>query len=235
MPSVLYYETNVSDNDKPTFTRTMTKNAYIRSIFNQLDENERLKYILKSIKKWNEFLESNPNIVETQIPTLHLLLVKNEDIVAYFSAIGLPQRPPTTCYLLYNYEREETGLQQSWSDLTQAQRDDYAQRSLDSKTEYYQKLIHFVDNVLPSDYMRYEFFRNIKYATKDYEQANKFRPIENVTEPLNFMDIYLQKISKSKDIHQFNQIKERLLATDLTDEQKELVEELTQLLYKHIQ
>ncbi|CAF4704533.1 unnamed protein product, partial [Rotaria magnacalcarata] len=35
MPSVLHYETNVSDNDKPTFTRTMTKNAYIRSMFNQ--------------------------------------------------------------------------------------------------------------------------------------------------------------------------------------------------------
>ncbi|CAF1055585.1 unnamed protein product [Rotaria magnacalcarata] len=235
MPSVLHYETNVSDNDKPTFTRTMTKNAYIRSMFNQIDETERIKYILKSVKKWNEFLQSNPSIIETQIPTLHLLLVKNEDIVAYFSAIGLPQRPPTTSYLLYNYERVETGSKKSWADLSPTQRDDYTQRLIDLKNDYYQKLIHFVDNVLPSNHMRYEFFRNVKFAMKDYELANRYRTSENIIEPMNFVESYLQKISKSQDIDQFNQIKAQLLATELTNEQKHLIEDLTEIMQKHIQ
>ncbi|CAF3345259.1 unnamed protein product [Rotaria socialis] len=235
IPSVLYYETNVSDNDKPTFTRTMTKNAYIRSMFNQIDESERIKYILKSVKKWSEFLQSNPSIIENQIATLHLLLVKNEDIVAYFSAVGLPQRPPTTSYLLYNYERVEAGSQTSWTDLSPTQRDDYTQRLIDLKNDYYQKLIHFVDNVLPSNHMRYEFFRNVKFAMKDYELANRYRTSENITEPMNFVESYLQKISKSNDINQFNQIKAQLLATELTNEQKQLIEDLTELMHKHMQ
>ncbi|CAF2582547.1 unnamed protein product [Rotaria sp. Silwood2] len=235
MPSTLYYETNISDKDKPTFTKAMTKNAYMRSLFNQLDENEKLKYISKSIKKWNEFLESNSNIIENQIPTLHLLLCKNEDIILFFSSIGLPQRPPINSYLLYNHEKEETGSQQSWTDLSQTQRNEYAQQLMELKNQYYEKLVEFVDQNLPSDYMRYEFFRNVKYAIKDYELASKSEIIDKNTGRFKLLESHLQKMMKANDMNQFNQIKQRLLSTRLTNEQKHLVEELSQVLYKYIQ
>ncbi|CAF1054555.1 unnamed protein product [Rotaria sp. Silwood1] len=235
MPNTIYYETNVLDKDKPTFTKAMTKNAYMRSIFNQLDENEKLKYISKSIKKWNEFLESNANIIENQIATLHLLLYKNEDIILYFTSIGLPPRPPINSYLLFNHEKEEIGSQQSWTDLSQTQRNEYAQQLIELKNEYYEKLVEFVDQILPSDYMRYEFFRNVKYAIKDYELASKSEIIDKSTGRFKLIESHLQKMMKTNDINQFNQIKQRLLSTQLTNEQKHLVEELTQLLYKYIQ
>ncbi len=235
MPNVLYYETDVSDDEKPIFTRIMTKNAYIRSIFNQVNDDERLKYILLSIKKWNEFLDSNPNITENQIPTLHLLLYKNEDIILYFYSIGLPERPPVNSYLLYNLEKDEMNSSQSWTDLSQTEKHEYSQQLVELKHEYYEKLVQFVENHLPTDYIRYEFFRNVKYAIKDYELATKSEIIDKNTGKFKFMEYYTKKKEINNDMNQFNQIKNRLLSTKLTNEQKNLVEELTQLLFKHIE
>jgi len=235
LPSVLYYERGVSDDDKPKFTRTMTKNAYIRSMFNQLNENDRLKYILLSIVKWNEFLELNPNIIENQIPTLHLLLNRNEDIILYFYSIGLPERPPLNSYLLYNFEKYQTDSSQSWMDLSQKQRHEYSQQLIELKNEYYQKLVQFVDQNLTTDYMKYEFFRNVKYSIKDYELATKSEVIDKNTGQFKLTEYYRKKITMNNDMIQCNQIKQSLLSTNLTNEQKQLVEELTQLLYKYIE
>jgi len=234
MPSVIYYETGVPNNDKPTFTRKVTKNTYIRSLFNQLDDNERLKYILKSIKKWNGLLNSNPNIIENQIPTLHLLLSRNEDIVLYFSSIGLPQRPPVNGLFLFNYEKEEIGSEKSWSDLSEIEKNEYSQQLAELKTEYYQKLTEFVDHILPSDYMRYEFFRNVKYGIRDYELATKSEITDKVTGHIKLKEYYIQKKAMYHDMNQFNQIKQSLLSTGLTKEQEKLIEDLSQLLFKYM-
>jgi hypothetical protein len=235
MPNMIYYETGVANIDKPTFTRITTKNTYIRSLFNQLNENERLKYILKSIEKWNEFLHLNPNIIEHQIPTLHLLLSRNEDIVLYFSSIGLPQRPPINSYLLFNLEKHESNSSSSWLDLSPTQRQEYSQQLIELKTEYYQDLVQFVEQTLSTDYMKYEFFRNIKYAVKDYEIATDCEILDKNTGRLNLNGFSSKKIGMNNDLNQFNQIKEKLLATQLTSVQKNLVEELTQLLYKYVE
>ena len=234
MPSVVYYETAISDDNKPTFTKTMTKNAYMRSTFNQLHEQEKIPYILNSIKKWNEFLNSNPNIVANQIPTLHLLLGKNEDVILYFSSIGLPPRPPTNSYLLFNHEKEGTGSQQLWSSLSQTERHQYSQQLAELKNDYYQKLVDFVDNILASDYIRYEFFRNVKYAIKDYEFATKLDICDKNTGQLKIAECFMRKMSVNNDLYHFHQIKQRLLSTGLTNQQIHLVEELNQLLEKYL-
>jgi hypothetical protein len=119
-PGILYYEKKVSDEDKPTFENTSKRNVYIRSLFNQLSEKKRHKFILKSTRKWEEYLQSNPTIVEHQIPTLHLLLGRLDDIHYYFSSLGLPSRPPISANVLFSNEREENhSQQQNWSDLSQ--------------------------------------------------------------------------------------------------------------------
>ena len=235
LPASLYYENEVSEDKKPTFTRTMTKNAYIRSLFQELDDETRLKYISKAVRKWNEFLQSNPDIIEKQIPTLHLLLTRNEDMILYFSSIGLPQRPPINSYLLFNLGKDESSSSQVWSDLSQNKRTEYAQQLVELKNEYYQKLVQFVEQTLTSDHLRYEFFRNVKYAIKDCEIAMKIEVIEKNTDQWKFWEFLTKKTDITQDINQFNQIKEKLFATNLTNEQKNLVEELTQLLYKYIE
>jgi hypothetical protein len=235
MPSNLYYENDVSNDEKPTFTRAMTKNAYIRSLYNQLNDNERLKYINRSIKKWNEFLRSNPNIIENQIPTLHLLLSRNDDIVLYFSSLGFPERPPINSYLLFKRGKDDSTASQAWTNLSQTKRHAYAEQLVKLKTEYYEKLVQFVEQYLTTDYMRYEFFRNIKYAMKDYELAAKNEIIDINSETWKFLEIYKKKMGMNNDVNQFNQIKQRLLATKLTNEQINLVEELSELLYKYIE
>jgi len=126
----------------------------MRTLYNRLNEDERLKYILQSIENWNEFLQSNPNIIENQIPTLHLLLSTNEDIVLYFTSIGLPQRPPNNSYLLYYLEKYEPNSLQSWTDLSQTERNEYSQQLIELKIEYYQKFVQFVDEILTTDYMK---------------------------------------------------------------------------------
>jgi hypothetical protein len=234
LSNVLYYEKNVSE--KATFSNAMTKNAYIHSIFNHLSEKERIKYILKTIKKWNEFLDSNPNIIENQIPTLHLLLEKSDDILLYFTSLGLSPRSPINRLLFYNHEKEETGSQQYWSDLSQTKKDEYGQRLCDLKNEYYQKLVEFVDHILQSDYMIYEFFLNIKYAIKDYDLAIKDHIIDKKYWTIKYyLILYTTKKAINNDINQLNQIKQRFLSTELTNEQRNLVEELTHLLYKCIE
>lgn len=235
MPCVLHYELDVSERDKPTFTRITTKNAYQRGIFNELNEENRFKYILLSIDKWKEFLRLNPIIIEKQIPTLHLLLPKNEDIVLYFSSLGLPTRPPLNSFLLYNIERDQIDSTQSWTDLSEKERHDYSQQLIDLKNEYYEKLIDFIEHNLTSDYIKYEFFRNVKHAMKDYELASKNGIIEDNLGKFNLPKYYTKKVQINSDMNQFNQIKQKLLATELTQEQKILVEELTQLLYKCIE
>ncbi|CAF1371382.1 unnamed protein product [Adineta ricciae] len=237
MPHAIYYETAVSDDDKPTFTRTMTKNSYMKSIFAQLNDEERLKYVTKSIEQWNEFLDEHPPIVEYLIPTLHLLLTRQEDMLIYFSSIGLPVRPPINSYLYYNHEKEEIGSQQTWSDLSADQKTEYTQQLNAMKHDYYEKLVDFIDNILPSDYMRYEFFRNIKYAVKDYELATKSEIVDKQTGQIQLHAYYLRKIhmqNQQEQQEQITQIKEKLFATGLTDEQKDLVEELTQVYCRYL-
>jgi hypothetical protein len=235
MPSSLYYEIGVPDDDKPTFTRMMTKNAYIRSLYIQLNDDERLKYIIRSIKKWNEFLRSNPSIIENQIPTLHLLLPRNEDIVLYFTSLGLPQRPPVNSYLLFNLSKDDISASPSWTDLSQTERYEYSEQLVELKTEYYQNLVQFVEKNLTTDYVRHEFLRNIKYAMKDYEFAGRNGIINKHSGKLKFLENFQKKMGTNSDVDQFNQIKQRLLATELTNEQINLVEELSELLYKYIE
>jgi len=124
---------------------------------------------------------------------------------------------------------------QSWTDLSQTEKHEYSQQLVELKHEYYEKLVQFVENHLPTDYIRYEFFRNVKYAIKDYELATKSEIIDKNTGKFKFMEYYTKKKEINNDMNQFNQIKNRLLSTKLTNEQKNLVEELTQLLFKHIE
>jgi len=50
-PNILYYEKKIPEDEKPTFVNSLAKNSYIRSLFNQLSEKKRHKFILKSTKK----------------------------------------------------------------------------------------------------------------------------------------------------------------------------------------
>jgi ATP-dependent Zn protease len=88
--------------------------------------------------------------------------------------------------------------------------------------------VKIVDQILPPDYMRYEFFCNIKYAIKDHT-------IDKNTEQLIIPQYYIEKRAINDDTNQLNQIKQRLLSTELTNEQINLVEELNQLLHKYIE
>ena len=83
--------------------------------------------------------------------------------------------------------------------------------------------------------MRYEFYRNIKYAIKDYELVRKSHIIDKNTEQLNITQYYIQKKTINNDMNRFNQIEQWLLSTELTNKQINLVEEFTQLLYKYIE
>ena len=224
-PSILYYEKKVPEEDKPTFENSTKRNAHIRSLFNQLSEKKRHKFILKSSKKWEEYLQSNPTVVEHQIPTLHLLLGKLDDIHYYFSTLGLPSRPPISANILFSNEKEENhSQQQSWGELSQTSKDEYIKRLSKLKNDYQKQFMEFIEKTLPSDYHRLEFFRNVKYAAKDYELFTKDRVKENDGES-----------SKSKDGNEFNRIKQQLLSTQLTREQKNLVERLGQVMEKYLE
>ncbi|CAF1309055.1 unnamed protein product [Rotaria sordida] len=234
-PDVLYYEKKISNDEKPTFVNSTAKNTYIRSLFNQLNEKKRHKFILKSTKKWQEYLELNSTIIEYQIPTLHLLLGKNDDIHYYFSSLDLPIRPPVSALHLYNNERQQKDLQQYWTDLSQTTKDEYIKRLSKLKHEYYQKFIDFIEKTLPSDYIRLEFFRNIKYAAKDYDIAIKDQVNEKDNGQLKITQYLVQKQKlETNAINEFDRIKRELLSTDLTSEQKKLVERLGQMMNKYI-
>ncbi|CAF3711020.1 unnamed protein product [Adineta steineri] len=240
-PSTLYYETKVPDEEKPVFANITAKNVYVRSVYNQLSEKKRHKFILKSTAKWEEFLQLNPTIVENHIPTLHLLLSKTDDIHYYFSSLGLPSRPPVSALLLYSNEKQQTGLQKNWADLSQSTKDEYIKRLTKLKSEYHQKLIEFVEKTLPSDYIRFEFFRNIKNATKDYESVRKDRSHDKdrnheKDEGQSKITQYLKpkKKTDSDDISEFDRIEQELLSTELTNQQKQLVQRLGQLMKKYI-
>ena len=242
-PGALYYEKKFSGDEKPIFTNTQAKNTYIRSLFNQLSEKKRHKFILKSTKKWEEFLQSNPTIVENQIPTLHLLLTKNDDMHYYFSSLGLPPRPPISALYLYNNEREQTGSSQYWADLSQTTKDDYIKRLSKLKNEYHQKFLEFVEKTLPSDYIRLEFFRQIKHAAKDYELATKDRINDKDDGQLKITQYLTPKkkapppatTTNNNDTNEFDRIKQQLLSTQLSNEQKKLVERLGQIMNKYIE
>jgi len=210
----------------------------MRSKFNELNEKKRHKFILKSIKKWEGFLQLNPSVTENQIPTLHLLLARKEDMHYYFSSLGLPIRPPTSALFLFNNERTKTDSQQNWVDLPQTVKDDYIKRLAKLKHEYHQNLIEFVEKTLPSDYIRLEFFRHVKYVAKDYELATKDRTNDNDPGQSKITQYLVPKTKKkitSNDNNEFDRIKEQLLATQLTNEQKQLVEKLGQLMNKHVE
>ena len=232
-PNVLYYEKKIPDNEKPSFENSTAKNAYMRTLFNQLSEKKRHKYILKSTKKWKEYLESNPIVVINQIPTLHLLLTRKEDIHYYFLSLGLPIRPPISAPYLYNNEKQQTNSQQNWVDLSQTIKDEYVKRLLILKREYHLKFVEFVEKVLPSDYIRLEFFRNIKHAVKDYDLATKRRIDEKGAE--EHKTIPSKQTNDFMDVHEFDRIKQKLLGTELTNKQKKLVERLGQIIHKHME
>jgi len=153
-PNILYYEKKVPEDEKPTFVNSLTKNSYIRSLFNQLSEKKRHKFILKSTKKWEEFLELNPTITENQIPTIHLLLGKQDDIHFYFSSLGLPTRPPISANILFSNERQKTNSQQNWADLSQTTKDEYIKRLSKLKNEYKMNIIKNLLNLLKKLYHR---------------------------------------------------------------------------------
>jgi hypothetical protein len=234
-PNVLYYEKKIPDDEKPTFTTSFAKNNYIRTLFSQLNEKKRHKFILKSTKKWKEYLELNPRITENQIPTLHLLLGKQDDIYYYFTSLGLPSRPPASSSILYKNEKQQTNSQQNWADLPQTIKDEYIKRLSKLKNEYHQKFIEFVEKTLPSDYIRLEFFRNVKHASKDYELFTKDRVNDKDEGQLKITQYLTSKKKENKDINEFDRIKQQLLTTQLNNEQKKLVEKLGQLMNKYIE
>ena len=232
IPSILYYESDVSDKSKPHFTRLHTRNSYIRSLYNQLNDTERLKYISQSIQKWNQFLRSHPQVVERLIPTLHLVLTRNDDIALYFSFIGLPPRPAVNSFLLFSQQNEHRDSHRAWAKLSSTEKQNYAQQLADAKIAYHGQRVQFVQQSLTTDYMKYEFFRNIKYAIRDFELATKGELVDKTTGQWKSFESLSKKIETNQAMQQCQLIKQRLLATDLSNEQKILVEELTQLLYK---
>ncbi len=235
-PNVLYYEKKFpDDDDKPTFVNSTVKNTYIRSLFNQLSEKKKHKLILKSTKKWEEYLQLNPAITENQIPTLHLLLGKQDDIHFYFSSLGLPSRPPIGANLLYNNEKQQTNSEQNWADLSPTTKDEYIRRLSKIKNEYHHKFLDFVEKTLPSDYLRLEFFRNVKYAAKDYESFTKDRVPDHDEGQLKITQYLTPKKKGNNDMNEFDRIKQQLLATQLNNEQKKLVEKLGQLMNRYIE
>ena len=234
IPSALYFEEQIPDDEKPRFSSAMVRNAHLRTMFKQLSDKQKLRYMRKSIEKWKEFLQKHPNIVEKHIPTLHLLFGKADDIQLYFTSLGLPARPPNNRLVFYHYEKEELGSEQSWSDLSQVEKDELGQRLAELKVRYYDKLINFVENILPDDYMRYEFFRNVKSAMKDYEMASRNPTIEKRIRREYGMDYYRHKMAIQNDMKEFQQIKAKLLSTALTDEQKELLDQISDLVTRVI-
>lgn len=242
-PINLYFEKKFSDDDntKPTFPNSSAKNTYMRSLFNDLSEKKRHKFILKSTKKWEEYLQLNPTIIDNQIPTIHLLLTKQDDIHYYFSSLGLPIRPPISALLLFNNERQQTNAQQNWADLNQTTKDEYIKRLSKLKNEYHQKFVEFVEKVLPNDYLRFEFFRNVKNAAKEYENFTKDRgggvvALNSSDEGQLKITQYLKpKTQGINDGNEFDRIKQQLLATQLNNEQKKLVERLGELMNKYIE
>ena len=176
------------------------------------------------------------NDSNNQIPTLHLLLGKNDDIHYYFSSLGLPIRPPTSALSLYNNEKQQTYSQQNWADLSPTRKNEYIKRLSILKREYHLKLVEFVEKVLPSDYIRLEFFRHIKHAVKDYDLATKGRIHEKHDEQHKITQHLTSKQTREPiDIREFDRIKQELLATKLTNEQKKLVELLGQIINKRSQ
>jgi len=133
---------------------------------------------------------------------------------------------------LYNNEKQQTNSQQNWVDLPQTTKDEYIKRLPKLKNEYHEKFIEFVEKTLPSDYIRLEFFRNVKYASKDYESFTKDRINDNDEKQLKITQ-YLTP--KKQDINEFDRIKQQLLATNLNNQQKKLVERLGQLMNKYIE
>lgn len=215
-PSILYYEENIPESDRPEFNNANSRTGYIRTLFNDLNENERLYYICKSVEKWEDFLKRNPSIIENQIPTLHLLLGKHDDIELYFYSLGLPTRPATNRLVFFQYERSQLGTKSLWSDLTETEKDQYGERLKEIKKEYHENLLDFVDDHLQDEYLRGEFFRNCRYAVKDYETAHR--------------EIYgtNQKPSATnKNLRRFETIKCKLLSSPLNNEQKLLISQMS--------
>ena len=228
-PSTLYYEEEIPEKEKLTFFHASTKNAHVRSLFNQATEEKRLEYILKSVEKLEEYLQENPSIVERKIPTLHHLLGKTEDILLYFSSLGLPTRPPSNRLVLYNSEKEETASQLSWAKLPQSEKDRYGDRLSELKRNYYEKLIEFIDETLPNEYMQEEFYRNVKNAMKDYGLASKDSRVAKARQKKHMTNYLQQQMTMKNKMSQFHQIKEKLRSTPLTSEQEDLLTQLTDL------
>lgn len=232
-PNELYYETKVPDDDKPTFDSGRAQKSYKRSLFNQLSEKKRKKFIFKGVDLWQEYLRDHPTIAEQQTPTLHLLLGRNEDILFYFVSLGLPARPPSSSLVLYSHERERLGGEEYWADLPQKTKDEYGRNLIKVKNDYNTKFVDFVENTLPSDYMRLEFFRHVKYAAKDYAVATKgHAPKDDVD--VGQMKITQFLVKKTTGTSEFDRIKQQLLATDLTNEQKKLVDRLGQVMNRFV-
>jgi hypothetical protein len=154
----------------------------------------------------------------------------------YFSSLGLPSRPPVSALYLYNNEREQKGSQQYWADLSQTTKDDYIKRLSKLKHEYHQAFTEFVEKTLSSDYFRLEFFRHVKHAAKDYESSTKDRINDNDEGQLKITQ-YLKpkKQTTTADVSEFDRIKQQLLTTQLTTEQKKLVQRLGQLMNKYME
>ena len=224
-PSEIYYEKKV--DEKPVFSNTMARNTYVRTLFKNLSEKKRKKLVLKATDRWREYLQANRSIVDEQIPTLHIVLTRNEETLHYFQSLGLPARPPISALILHNHEREQSGSQQYWADLPQPAKDEMIKRVHKMKSDYHAQLVEFVEKVLPSDYLRAEFFRHVKYASKDYEATTG-----KVDDKQLKITQYLKKktqVAESKS-EQFDRIARQLIGTNLNNEQKSLVDKLSKLM-----
>lgn len=236
-PSEIYYEKKVSADEKPTFSNSTARNNHLRALFNKLSEKKRKKFVLKAAEKWLEFLEANPSVSERKVPTLHLLLNRNQDILTYFSSLGLPSRPPISAFNLYNSEREQNSTTVAWNDLPQTTKDELIKRVGKLKSDFNENLKTFVEQTLPSDYLRFEFFRNVKTAAKDYQTATKNRQEEKVDDGQLKITKYLRKKNSTQisSKEEFQQIYQKLLATKLNNEQKSLIERLAAIINKNNQ
>jgi cell fate (sporulation/competence/biofilm development) regulator YmcA (YheA/YmcA/DUF963 family) len=229
MPCVLYYDECVLEREKPSFSNALTRNGHIRAIFNQLTDEEKIPYLLQSVDAWKHFLQNEPDIVKQQIPTLHLLFGRIDDVMLYFRHLGFPTRPPANRLVFFNQQRDENAINQTWHQLSPQEKAAYGERLTEIKRQYYQQLIDFVEQTLTSDYMRYELFRNVKFAIKDYQLASKDPNLEKTTRRTCATNFYRYRMALKNDLSQFHQIKAKLFSTPLSDEQRDLLEQMSDL------
>ncbi|CAF1312045.1 unnamed protein product, partial [Didymodactylos carnosus] len=116
-------------------------------LFNELKNEEQIKWIQKSLKKWRKFLKKYPYVIEERTPTLNHILNSNE-ILTYFYTIGLPK---------------SSSLDNDLNQLKCTCKDNLL---------YLQNLVKFIEIDLKDEqYLKFELFTNFEDIKKHYKLA----------------------------------------------------------------